>query len=81
MNQLQKNEVKELLQIIELKKSIHEREMAALRKRLIQYAAYFETYSEMYYFIRRNTQTYQQFCQDMFEAIPIFYEAQERRGE
>jgi uncharacterized protein YfkK (UPF0435 family) len=68
-------EVKELLQIIELKEMVHSREMAAIRRELLLKAAKFESYTEMYLFIKANTFSLGHFCKDMLDAAPIFWAA------
>ena len=72
-------EIKELLQYIELKEQTHRREMAQLRDKLIKHAALFESYSEMYIFVKANTFNLESFCSDMFEARGVFDKAQEER--
>jgi hypothetical protein len=67
------SEVKALLSTIHSKQAKHEREMGDLRNRLIAYAQYFESYAEMYLFIKANTPTIKDFCMDMWEALPIFW--------
>jgi hypothetical protein len=72
-------EVKEHLQLMSLRQSIHEREMDKMRDRLLQYAAYFDSYAEMYCFIKANTPTFQHFCSDMKDASAIFFTSQEKK--
>ena len=76
MDAAKQNEIKELLQIVSLKQAIHDREMSEMRKRLISYAKYFDNYAEMYLFIKANTFSLADFCKDMWEAAPIFWNSQ-----
>lgn len=46
----------------------HEEAMKRLRQELIVNAEYFETYDEMYRFIRAHTPTLEAFCIDMLEV-------------
>jgi hypothetical protein len=78
MTESQQEEVKLLLVKIKLKQKTHESEMGALRQQLLQYAQYFETYAEMYSFIKANTPTLGDFCKDMLEAMPIFWKRKDK---
>lgn len=59
----------------------HAEKMKALRNRLLQRARYFDTYAEMYLFVKKHTPSFQDFCLDMQEAAPIFFEAEKQKAE
>jgi hypothetical protein len=74
-------EIQELLQIIEFKKMVYEREMSELRKRLLPYAGEFDSYAEWYCFVRKHTMTFKDFCKDMWDGKPYFEAAEEKKGK
>lgn len=47
-------------------------DMNKLRKELIQHSVYFESYTEMYLFIKKHTPTLEAFNLDMLEAREIY---------
>lgn len=57
----------------------HELTMRKLREDLLSCAAYFESYGEMYTYIKAHTPNFEAFCTDMKDALPIFYKAEEER--
>jgi hypothetical protein len=57
----------------------HAATMTKLRNELLQHAANFDSYGEMYTFIRAHTPTFEAFCLDMKDAIPIFDKAHNKR--
>lgn len=79
MTKEKQQEVKELLQLVELKKAMHKKEMEQLRQQLIGYARYFDSYGDMYCFIKSNTFSLEEFNKDMWAANKIFWEEQEKR--
>jgi len=79
MTEQQQNEVKTLLKEIYAAQASHEKHMNSLRTKLLSYAAYFDTYAEMYSFIKKNTPTLKDFCLDMLDALPIFWNS--RKGK
>jgi len=79
MNQAQEVSVNATLAEIRREMVSHEATMTMLRAKLLQHAAYFESYTEMYCFIRKHTPTFGDFCKDMLDASPIFDAAQKKR--
>jgi len=59
--------------------SRHDSIMEKLRQELLSCAAYFESYGEMYIYIKSHTPSFAAFCIDMKDALPIFYAAEEAR--
>ena len=72
MNEEQKASVKKKLLEIKACQQKYEEDMRRLRTELITHALYFETYYEMYSFIKSNTPTFKDFCIDMLEARELW---------
>lgn len=79
MTETQKKAVQ--AKLTEIRKTVaeHECTMTRLRNELLQNAQYFDTYSEMYTFIKANTPTFEAFCKDMTDAMDIFDAAQDKK--
>lgn len=72
MNEEQKQNVYMCIQAIKDEQERHDACMHKLRKALLDNAKHFDSYLEMYIFIRANTPSFEAFCADMREARGVF---------
>ena len=81
MNAEQAASVKRKIAEIRQEQRRHEDSMEKLKDELLSHAEFFDTYAEMYVFIRRNAATFEEFCKDMRDAKPYFDRGHEHRNK
>lgn len=73
MNQEQADAVKVILAAIKATQAQYQDDMARLRSELLSNVVHFDTYGEMYEFIKQNTPSLEAFNRDMLDASAIFW--------
>lgn len=77
MNEEQAQNVRKVLDKIQAVQVQYEADMKRLRAELLGNVQHFDTYGEMYSFIKQNTPDLATFNRDMLDATRIFWENHE----